>query len=136
MSRGDSRRSASKCNRLSTQEASGTERLEKTESFGGKKWQDPMQQSGTHTVPSTVLSARDKDSCILSFGTQVMIITKYRDFSEVKFASRTDEKISVFKLVFTESYFVSESVLNFFEYTTSFSAYDNPMKEMLSHFTN
>lgn len=48
----------------------------------------------------------------------------------------TDEKISFFKLVFTESYFVSESVLNFFEYTTSFSAYDNPMKEMLSHFTN
>lgn len=44
-----------------------------------------MQQSGTHTVPSTVLSARDKDSCILSFGTQVMIITKNRDFSEVKF---------------------------------------------------
>lgn len=34
LSRGDSWRSASKCNRLSTREASGTERLEKTESFG------------------------------------------------------------------------------------------------------
>lgn len=31
---------------------------------------------------------------------------------------------------------MSESVLNFFEYTISFSAYGNPMKEMLSHFTS
>lgn len=40
-----------------------------------------LTQPSTHTVPGTVLTAQDKDSCILSCGNS-SDTNKYRDFTE------------------------------------------------------
>lgn len=66
-----------------------------------------LTQPSTHSVPGTVLSAHDKDSCILSFRNSNDDPNKNRDFSEEKSSLQggTGEKISSFKLFFTESLF-------------------------------
>lgn len=71
-----------KCNRLLTREASGTKTLEKTKLLRKKVAGPDASVRHPHCARHCAVSACDKDSYILSFGTQVTILTKIGIFQK------------------------------------------------------